>query len=265
MAELIININKPLQQSAEAYFQRAKKLKRKQEGIQNALQKFNLELYELENKKEESLKRISVEAVKSTVVQVPKKWFHAFHWFYSSEGFLCVGGRGADSNDLLIRNYLEPKDLVFHTEQPGSPFFLIKTNGKTIGDQTLQETALATASYSRAWKTGLKSTDVYMINADQVKKDLSLPKGSFMIYGKRTYFKPILQLAVGIKEDGEIIGGPLTTVQKYAKSYFMVDQGEDKTTDAAKKIQKHLGGGVDDIVKFLPAGGCKVVKVDGGK
>ena len=34
--------------------------------------------------------------------------------------------------------------------------------------------------------------------------------------------------------------------------------GRQKTSDAAKKIKKMIGGSVDEIVPFLPGGGCEV-------
>ena len=141
----------------------------------------------------------------------------------------------------------------------GSPFFLIK-NGQNAGEITLQQAAQATAVYSRAWKRGLGTAEVYSFHPDQVKKELGLPKGSFMIYGKRNYFSPRLELAIGLVGE-EIIGGPLAAIQAKTKEYLLIVPGQEKSSALAKKIKAKLkGGDLDEIIRFLPVGGCDLKK-----
>ena len=52
----------------------------------------------------------------------------------------------------------------------GSPFFVIKTKGVKVEEATLNETAQATASYSRAWKAGIAAAEVFFVNPEQVSK-----------------------------------------------------------------------------------------------
>src|SRR5215204_7687904 len=102
------------------------------------------------------------------------------------------------------------QDLVFHAEIHGSPFFLIKNIGHnpedmTTNHQSIIETAIATISFSRGWKEGLSSADAYWVYPYQVKKGAPtgqfLPKGSFVIEGKRNYLKGVeLRLAIGIMQ-----------------------------------------------------------------
>ena len=106
------------------------------------------------------------------VITRKKKWYEKFRWFVSSEGFLCIGGRDATTNDILVKKHMEKGDLVFHTQLAGSPFFIIKSEGKKIGKKTIEEAAQATASYSRAWKHGFTVTEVYYITPEQVKKEI---------------------------------------------------------------------------------------------
>ena len=99
---------------------------------------------------------------------------------------------------------------------------------------------------------------------EQVSKEAKsgeyLQKGSFMIYGKRTFFHPPLQYAVGVVND-VIIGGPISAIEKKTKNYVVVIPGEGKKSDVAKKIKALLkSGDLDDIMAFLPAGGGEVVK-----
>ena len=244
-----IDIRKTVEQNATFYYEKAKKAKRKIKGSEEALKRTEKKLLTIKPEvQKKELKKIKIKK---------KKWYEKFRWFESSEGFLCIGGRDATTNDILVRKYMDKGDLIFHTEIVGSPFFIIKSEGKKIGKSTIEETAQATASYSRAWKHGITMTEVYYVKPDQVKKELGLPKGTFMIHGKRGYLKPILQLAVGSKK-GNIIGGPVTAIMKQTKDYLIIDQGYMKTSDMAKMIKAKLGGELEDIQGFLPPGRGRV-------
>ncbi len=252
-----LDVAKSLEQNAEVYFEKAKKAKRKITGTEEAIVKLKKRLEDL--KKEEIVKKKKVEKVERK-----KEWYEKFHWFFSSEGFLCIGGRDATSNEIVIKKHAEKDDLIFHTDISGSPFFIIKSEGKKVGEPTMDEAAQADASYSKAWKTGVSTTEVYMIKPDQVSKEAKageyMAKGAFMIYGKRKYFSPDIKIAVGIK-DGIIIGGAVDAVKKNAEKFVIVIQGKGKTSAIAKKIQKKLkGGDLDEIIRMLPAGGCEISK-----
>ena len=56
------------------------------------------------------------------------------------------------------------------------------------------------------------------------------------------------------------MSGPLEAVKKICEKFVEVKQGRKKTSDVAKQIQKKIGGNLDDIVRVMPAGGCKVKK-----
>ena len=240
-----IDITKTVEQNAAFYYEKAKKSKKKILGAEQALQQTQKKLLTIKPEiKKKDLKEVIIKK---------KKWYEKFRWFTSSEGFLCIGGRDATTNDMIVRKQMQKEDLVLHTEIVGSPFFLIKSEGKPVGVKTIEEAAQATASYSRAWKHGITITDVYCVKPEQVKKELGLPKGTFMIHGKRNYFKPILQLAIGKKED-IIIGGPVTAIIHQTKDYLIIDQGEMKTSDMAKAIKAKLGGTLEEIQSFLPPG-----------
>ncbi len=253
-------LDKSVEQNASYYFDMAKKQKRKREGAKEALQESHKKLKKAEkekfkqDKKEEQAKK----------PKRKKEWYEKFHWFHSSEGFLVLGGRDATTNEIVIKKHTDKNDLVFHTEMPGSPFFVIKTQNKEAGEITLKETAEATAIYSKAWKTGLSTTDVYYVKPDQVSKEAEageyMTKGAFMIRGKRTYLHPDMGFAIGLK-DNIIIAGPLSAIKAQTENYLIVIQGRQKTSDLAKKIQKKLKGGeLDEIIRMLPAGGGEIKK-----
>ncbi|MFC1800739.1 NFACT RNA binding domain-containing protein, partial [Nanoarchaeota archaeon] len=240
---------------------KAKKLKRKIQGAEEALEKSLGKLKKIEKDiaKEEKEK----EELKSKVIR-KKEWYEKFRWFRSSEGFLVIGGRDATTNEIVVKKHMDTDDVVFHTDMAGSPFFIVKSEGKKIGDATLQETAQATAVYSKAWKVGLGTTDVFHVKPEQVTKEAQsgeyMAKGSFMVRGKTTYIRPDMSMAIGIKDD-QIIGGPIDAVKANSNKHVIIIQGKGKSSAIAKKIVKKLGGGdLDEIIRFLPPGGCELKK-----
>lgn len=262
MTELKLNIRRNLEKSAEVYFENAKKLRRKINGIKETIAKFERQLYALE---QEEMIAVEQQKKKTARALIEKKWYEKFHWFISSEGFLCIGGRDSTTNEVIIKKHVEKGDLVFHTEAAGSPFFVIKSEGKTPGDATIKECAGATVSYSKAWKLGLATTDVYWILPEQISKQTEsgeyVAKGAFIIRGKKNSVSAEMKLAVGVTKEEKIMGGPPTAVAKNCEKFVLLTQGDDKSSDVAKKIQKILcKGDVTEIISVLPAGGCKVVK-----
>jgi len=50
----------------------------------------------------------------------------------------------------------------------------------------------------------------------------------------------------------------LDAVKKNCDKFVQIQQGNDKTGAVAKKIQKKIGGDLDEIIRAIPAGGVKV-------
>ncbi|MBI5390010.1 DUF814 domain-containing protein [Candidatus Woesearchaeota archaeon] len=261
MVELTLSLKKSLEENASTYFDAAKKVKKKIEGAKRTIGVYEKKLAELEQK--EDLRQ----AKEQSQIKAPmkKEWYEKFRWFISSEGFLCIGGRDATSNEVLVKKHMVADDLVFHTDMAGSPFFLVKGEGKVPGKITLEEVAVATASYSRAWKNGLKTLETFYVKPEQVSKQAKageyMSKGSFMITGKTTYLKPDIGLAIGITAEGRIMAGPEAAIKAHTEKYLRLAQGDLKSSDVAKKIKRQLGGGdLDTIIRALPAGGCMIEK-----
>jgi len=258
--EVEIDLNKSVEENAGTYFNLAKKAKRKVQGAKDALEKSKQELEKL--KKEES-KFMEKEREKLQKKERKKEWYEKFHWFLSSEGFLCIGGRDATSNEIIIKKHLDKEDIVFHTEMAGSPFFVIK-NGQECGKDTLNETAQAVAVYSKAWKLGHSTADVFYVLPEQVSKEAQageyMSKGSFMIRGKTNYLHPKLEYTLGLVDE-QIIGAPLEAMKKRTNIFIVVIPSGEKKSSLAKKIRAKLkGGDLDEIIKFLPAGGAEIKK-----
>jgi len=258
--EVEIYLEKSVDENAGNYFNKAKKAKSKLEGAHKALIESKKKLAKLEKEKD---KFEAEEEIKRKKAARKKEWYEKFHWFFSSEGFLCIGGKDATSNEIVVKKHVESNDLVFHTDMAGSPFFVVK-DGQNCGEITKNEAAQATACYSRAWKLGHGTAEVFYINPNQVSKEAQagehLAKGSFMIYGKTNYLRPKLEYCIGLVSE-EIIGGPVSAVKEKTELFVIIVSGKYKKSELAKKIKAKLkSGDLDDIIKFLPAGGASIKK-----
>lgn len=257
--EIEICLDKSVEQNAEVYFEKSKKAKKKLKGAGKALMVSRKKLEKLEKEKEKELEKIEKKAQQEKTAR-KKEWYEKFHWFVSSEGFLCIGGKDATSNEMVIKKQTEENDLVLHTDMAGSPFFVIK-DGQKASEETIKEAAQATASYSKAWKLGLSVLDVFYVKPEQVSKEAQpgeyMSKGSFMVRGKTKYLRPRLEIGIGIK-GGIVVGGGVGAIKKNADQFVVVVPGKLKKSDIAKKIQKKIGGDLDEIIKFLPTGGCSL-------
>ena len=258
---LALDLTKSIDENAAAYFERAKKIKRKIGGAEEALGQSLKKLHELEQKKE---KLILEKSSAAKLRERNKEWYEKFRWFTSSEGFLVIGGRDATSNEVVIKKHAEANDIVFHTDMAGSPFFVVKSENRKIGEKTMEEAADATVTFSRAWKLGLQTTSVFYANPEQVSKKTKageyMGKGAFMIYGSTNYIDNEVNLAVGMTKNNQVMAGPVDAVKKNCKEFVVLIQGSEKPSDAAKYIQRKIGGLIDDIVRALPSGSFKVKK-----
>ncbi|MCF7861430.1 NFACT RNA binding domain-containing protein [Candidatus Woesearchaeota archaeon] len=255
-----IDINKSIEENASLYYAQAKKLKSKREGITKILEKTKKDLLRITEAQMVVQKKAETKPIK-------KKWYHNFRWFITSKGNLAVGGRDATSNEILIKKHMDKEDIVFHTDMAGSPFFILKQEQESskpfVPDPLeLEEVAIATASFSRAWRLGLTTLDVFHVDPTQVSKTPKsgefMGKGSFMITGKTTYIHPMIGLAVG-EYEGMVMAGPLSALKHNCKKFVQITQGKTKTSQAAKKIQKKIGCGLDEIVRSIPAGGVNIL------
>ncbi|MBI4738333.1 DUF814 domain-containing protein [Candidatus Woesearchaeota archaeon] len=263
MVKIVLFLNKSVEQNAEVYFEKAKQARRKLEGARAALEKFRRMRREMEQ--EETARLEEIKDKPKQAVKRKKEWYEKFRWFRTSEGFLVVGGRDSTTNELIIKKYTQKDDVVFHTDMSGSPFFVIKTEGKAAGDASLQEVADATFCFSRAWKLGLMSINAFWVRPDQVTKEARageyLGKGAFVIRGKTNYIHPKISIGIGVTKAGAVMCGPLPAVQKHCENVVELGVGKEKPSDAAKLVKKILGvDDIDEIVRALPSGNISIKK-----
>jgi predicted ribosome quality control (RQC) complex YloA/Tae2 family protein len=233
-----VDIRKTVPQNAQEYYEKVKKFSKKKEGALKAI----------EDTRKAMEKKAAVKAAKAgRKLQASRKkhWYDRFRWFVSSDGFLVVGGRDADTNEEIFKKYMEKRDIVFHTQTPGAPLTVVKTGGVEVPESTLQEVAQFAVSYSSLWKAGHFSGDCYWIKSEQVTKTPEsgeyLKKGAFVIRGERNYFKDVpLGIAVGLELKGEtrVIGGPVSAVRKHGDYILEMGPGTFNQNDISKKIYR---------------------------
>jgi len=254
-----INLDKSPEENAEVYYRKAKNSKMKISGAEQIVQQTEKEIQTLLSKREKL--EVEIEKKIPKVIEVVKKeWYEKFHWFFTSSGLLAIGGRDATQNEILIKKHVEIKDIVFHTELPGSPFFLLKEGRDKGDDKDKEEVSIATASYSRAWGSGRHAADVFWVKPEQVTKDANtgeyLSKGSFMVRGKKNQLRNTKMLiSIGVDQKGRILSGPRTAIAKKTEKYVSVSPGSEKKSDIAKKVAHQIGTNkLDDVMRSLPAG-----------
>ncbi|MFX1317356.1 MAG: ribosome rescue protein RqcH [Promethearchaeota archaeon] len=284
-SEVFLDLNKSIGENANLIYSKGKKADKKIKGTITAIEKTKEKIGNLELEKE------SMEEGIDFFIKKPKlKWYEKFRWFFSSNGFLVIGGRDASSNEVIFKKYIDTNDLIFHTNFPGSPLTVIKNpKDEKIPEMTLNETANFVVSYSRAWKENWTIADAFYIKSTQISKSPPsgefLPKGSFIISGKKNFIKNAkTELAIGLnfieispkpEEKDEIfypklICGPLSAIQNYTDNFIIIIPSKSSGLKKGKLAQEiktyffnHSDNNlkkwvklltIDEILLYLPNG-----------
>jgi predicted ribosome quality control (RQC) complex YloA/Tae2 family protein len=248
------NLRDSLFDNANRYYEHGKRAKEKSQGALSALMdskrklaKAKQELAEAEELKSLKPAEIMEALAKRKIAMEHKEWFEKFRWYISSDGFLVVAGKDTVSNEVLIKKYTTQEDVVFHAEITGSPFVVIKSEGRPISEQVLREAGEYAASFSRAWRENLGTADVYWVKVDQLSKSgpsgESVPHGAFFVVGKRNWSRNTpLRVAIGIivGEETSFVGGPVEAVKAKTKAYVVLAPGDMVGKELLKQILKSL-------------------------
>ncbi len=255
---ITLELDQSVEENASAYFERAKKAKRKQQGAREALA-------ETQKLLAKETQKTALAEQRATRTPPPKHWYHKYRWSKTRNGHLLVAGQNASANEVLIKHHTQEEDLVFHTDMAGSPFTILKPEGGVM-EEDLFDAAVFTASYSKAWSKGLASLDVFYVKPHQVTKQAQageyLAKGSFMIRGETTYLSAPLELGVGvIVREGvlpEVFVGSKESCAQHTHTFALLIPGDQKTSDVAKQLRKRFDADLNDLVRAIPAGNSKI-------
>ncbi|KAK2608449.1 hypothetical protein QQS21_003018 [Conoideocrella luteorostrata] len=201
---LLIDINltlSPWSNAREYYDQRRTAVVKEEKTQQQAARA----LKSAEQKITEDLKK-GLKQEKALLQPIRKQlWFEKFLWFISSDGYLVLGGKDAQQNEIIYKKHLRKGDVYCHADLRGAPSVVIKNNANTpdapIPPATLAQAGNLSVCASEAWdqKAGMGA---WWVNADQVSKLAPagadfMPTGSFMVRGKKNFLPPA-QLLLGL-------------------------------------------------------------------
>jgi len=124
-------------------------------------------------------------------------WFEKFIYFISSEGYLVLGGKDAQQNEILYKRYLRKGDAYVHADLPGAASVIIKNKpGKfndTLPPGTLSQAGTLSVATSNAWENKAVMA-AWWVYADQVSKMSNtaeyLQPGVFTIQGQKNFLPP---------------------------------------------------------------------------
>ncbi|KXH74071.1 MAG: hypothetical protein AM326_10145 [Candidatus Thorarchaeota archaeon SMTZ-45] len=271
--DVTLDIRLSAQDNASLAYEQAKKSEAKVEGAKKQIASTKEKLEKLEVVvSEPETKRVPVKVRK-------KRWYEKFRWFFSSEGFLVLGGRDVKSNETLAKRHMGANDVFLHAALHGAPYTVVKVPDEAPGEKTLEEAAQFAVTFSSAWQDGLSNGDAYWVNPEQVSfsppSGEYLPTGAVMIYGSKNYIRRVpIELAVGILLEEEYavpISGPPSAVSSQTEFYIQVIPGDTKKGQLVKDVLNRLRELVpderaalvsqipqEDMMRVLPAGGGKL-------
>lgn len=193
------------------------------------------------------------------------KDYKKYKWFFTSSGKLVIGGKSAKQNDSLLKKLKEKKTdyIVMHTSSPGSPFSVILTQIKNVSPSDIEECAIFTGSFSRAWRERKKSTIVDIFKLSQLTKEKSMKTGTWGVLGSVRHKKVNLKLVL-IKQKDLLRAVPEKTEKNKKKIFLKISPGTIDKKDMIPKLQLEFGDSFtqEEILSALPAGGISISKND---
>ncbi|KAF2200842.1 serologically defined colon cancer antigen 1 [Delitschia confertaspora ATCC 74209] len=187
-------------QNATEYFEQKRSAADKQE---RTIQASSKALKSTERKVEADLKK-GLKQEKDVLRPVRKaQWFEKFIYFISSDGYLVLGGKDAQQQEIIYRRYLRKGDVYVHADLKGAVPLIIKNKPNMqdapIPPSTLSQAGNLSVSTSEAWDSKAVMS-AWWVNSDQVRKTATtgeyLAPGVFVIEGKKNFLPPA-QLILG--------------------------------------------------------------------
>lgn len=241
--DLVLDVRLTAKELASQYYDNYKKYKQKHDKAIQAIadleSKLKEQKLELEKKTSEALM-----SIRKTY------WYERYIWSFTRNGLLIIAGRDAQQNESIVKKYLEKNDIFFHADIQGAAATILKVPpGYEPKPEDVYDASVIAACFSKAWKAGLASIDVFYVTGEQVSKTPPsgeyIVKGSFMIYGKKNYVKNVpLQLAFGVEYTQEgyarfTIGSEHSVKQRGDLLGYLLP-GENPPSKISERIRKRL-------------------------
>lgn len=263
ITDISLNFKISVDENAGVYYDKAKKAREKLEGAKKSLEETKKQIDRIGMEREEKKRKVKR--------KTKEFWFERYRWFISSGSNIVIAGRDARTNDKVVKKYLADKDRYAHAEIHGAPSVVIKNKNGEISEQTLKEACEFALAFSKAWNAKIGAGTAYWVLPDQVSKTPPsgefLPRGAFVIRGRRNYVTNIeLRLAVGKMEYERVekaMCAPVSAAEAHCKSYIVLEPGEMKKSDFARKLSEIFDVEQDEISRILPPGNVGIVRTVG--
>lgn len=184
--------------------------------------------------------------------------YKRYRWFITKSGILVVGGKSAIQNDTLVKEVTAESEtrLMMHTVAPGSPFSIMCAPIDKLSPQDIEEAAIFTGCFSRAWKTGQQRAHIHLFSSTQLHKSPAMKQGTWGVKGAVQEQTVELKLTL-TKQRGKLRAVPLQSV---AKQHLILRPGTIAKEDMLPKLELELNQSFnkEEILQALPTGGCKV-------
>ena len=221
-----LNFHKNLNKKYDMIWQYNSQIEKTKEGLKTALQNV-----------QKKTKRVKT----NYISLITDKWYHEYHWFYTSNDFLVICGKSSTHNEIIVKKYLEKNDIYFHSEVAGSGSTVIKNpDNREITPIDLEETADFVICHSKAW--GGAPDSAYWVNSDQVSKTTEtgefVQKGSFIVRGKRNFISNTrMELGAAIYKK-QFMVGPYRRIMKLDNPKIKIVYGKNKRNKSLQEINR---------------------------
>ncbi|MGM0509921.1 MAG: ribosome rescue protein RqcH [Thermoplasmatota archaeon] len=264
-----INFRDDVNENAQHYYNLNKKIRKKIEGAERAIENTKGEIKE----REERDKKTAAEEQKKKK-PTTRFWFDRYKWFISSEGNLVIAGKDTKTNEEVVKKYLEKIDKYAHADAGGAPSVVIRNKREGeggISKTTLKESCQYAVLHSKEWKRGIASGRAYWVEPAQVSKTAeageSLPTGAFVIRGKRNYIDdlPLEASLVEItyRDKKKVMCAPSYALEgredDIVKKRVDFIPGKKSMNVFAKEMSDHFNVPVEEIQNVLPPGDVNIV------
>lgn len=186
--------------------------------------------------------------------------YKQYKWFFTSSGKLVVGGKSALQNDELLKRIKSSKQefIVMHTSEPGSPFTVIIEDPRKVSQADLNETAVFTGCFSRAWRSNKPKTTVDIFKASQLSKPSTAKTGTWHVMGKIKHQEVPLFLV--LTKQKQILRAVPESITNKSEILLKIMPGKKDKMEMLQEIKEALKQKFtdEDILSALPAGGVEI-------
>ena len=189
-----------------------------------------------------------------------KQFYDKYRWFFTKSGVLVYGGKSAEQNEEIVGKLIkEKKDyVVMHTKMPGSPFAVIMEDPKKIDEEDLEEAAIWTACFSRAWRNEIKETWVDVFLSKQLYKSKGMSVGTFGIKGPIDRRRVNLKLVLSLQKNS-VRAVPEISLKPKEKIYYFLVPGKVEKSELAEHLSIKLKRSKEEVLNALPKRRASVI------